>query len=281
MQIHEVACMYADLDNKLVVVKFSGGKDSTASLLYMLMNYRVDYVLYQHIPDNMLPEAKDYISSLADAIMDDTGKKFNLVILESEPMLKLMREKHKPFPTPKTLWCSYWLKVVPSKRWIKNIASKHGLAEEQVVVVVGVKKSDSRRRSELYKDKLIKADKIRTRFKGVSYGEKYYMFFPILDWTDEQVWNYIKKFPNTYKILKHQYKSYYNITQCLVCPFHSRKYYESLPLKTLIKIHELLIDIEKMDHITNFRMGYAFLQRHKRIVEDILNKHGVKVVDND
>lgn len=264
--------MTIPIHDKVVVVKFSGGKDSTASLLYMLMNYRADYVVYQHTPDNVLPEAKEYVMELADVIMRDTGREFELVILESEPMLKLMREKHKPFPTPKTLWCNYWLKVVPFKRWVKEIATRHGVSEEDFIVVIGVKRTDSRRRSRIYTEKFIKADKVRTLFKGISYGEKYYWFFPILDWTDSQVWDYLRGFPRTYKFLKDNYERYHNITQCLVCPYHSKKFYRSLPTGALLKIHELLTEMEKMNHITYFRLGYMFLQRHKRIVEEELKK---------
>jgi len=266
-----------DLSEKTIIVKLSGGKDSTATLLYMLEHHHVDYVVYQHIPDNMLPESRRHVEELVRIIEEETGEKLNLVIIESEPMLKLMREKHKPFPNPKTLWCGYWLKLVPFRRWLRALIQQAGLREEDIVIAIGVKRSDSPRRNKMLVKPLIQARELKTSYKRVALDPgHYYIYAPLLDWSDQDVWRYLERYPRTLEKIKQAYTEYPNLSACLVCPYHSLKFYRSTPRPVLEKILSMLEEIREMEHITRFRLGYQLLLKHIDYVKRVLSEKEVE-----
>jgi len=252
------------------IVKFSGGKDSVAAIIKLVEEgIQPNYVVFNFVKGNMPEEVKFYIEELADVTFEELGINPRFIVIESEDFLRLMREKHKPFPSPKTLWCMYWLKVVPFRRWLESL----GVPEPRVCVDIGVKAHDSWRRKRLYVKKLYRARELRTTFKGVGLDAGYYwVYLPILDMNNEAVLRLITQYPKIRNILFKGYEKFGNPSTCYVCPFHTKKLYSRMPKEFLLRALDIITEIENMNHIKRFRLGYKLLQKQKRLVLEFLNE---------
>jgi len=252
------------------IVKVSGGKDSAATLIRLAEEgIEPRYAVFNFVKGNMPEESKDHIRELVDVAGEELGIRPELVIIESEDFLKMMREKHKPFPTPKTLWCMYWLKIVPFRRWLNSL----GIPEPRLCVDIGVKASDSWRRKRLYGRRLYRARELRTTFKGVGLDAGYYwVYLPILDMSDKEVVRLISRYPRIRGVVFRGYERLGNPSTCYVCPYHSRKLYMRMPRESLIKALKILREIEGMEHIGRFKLGLKFLERQRKLILEALNE---------
>lgn len=254
------------MNNLIYIVKFSGGKDSTAALLKILEDgITPRYTIYQYVTGNTQKEVLDYLNSLVKIIESEFKIDLNFQVIYSEDFIQLIKRQHKPFPNPKTLWCTYWLKIRPLRKWLKE--NLKGIPEENICFVIGVKKSDSPKRSQIYSKPMIRANQIKTKYKGVALDSgRYWLYFPILELTDNDVWSMLKKYPRIYEKVKWAYKNFINPSSCIVCPFHTKEFYRKAPVEFLKEALRIIEEIEKLPHITFFKLGYEQLQRHKKII---------------
>jgi 3'-phosphoadenosine 5'-phosphosulfate sulfotransferase (PAPS reductase)/FAD synthetase len=126
------------------VVSISGGKDSTALLLYALNNLQVDPV------DEIIPVFFDTGWEHDDTYeyLDYLEKKLNIKIIKIQNEIGGMRELalHKKFmPNRMMRYCTEELKQKPFKKWIyENFVSK----DIDFISLIGIRRDESKARAD-------------------------------------------------------------------------------------------------------------------------------------
>jgi len=182
------------LSNRRFTVLFSGGKDSTAVLLWVLDNVKHDRwnILYVEVTGNTHPHCTEYVVKLCDELK--VGDR--LIIARSErDFYELMDRWGPPIPFGYR-WCLYLVKL--------KLFNKYAY----YITVDGIRKSDSkvRRRAETLNILKI-ADRI-----SVS---------PIVTWSKSQVYEYIMKHNVP---LNPCYSLYGHSGNCMFCPFADERH---------------------------------------------------------
>ncbi|TDA25011.1 MAG: hypothetical protein DSO01_08595 [Archaeoglobi archaeon] len=179
------------LNNNRFTVLWSGGKDSTAVLLWVLNNVsnRDWDVFYIEFTENTDQECTDYVIRTAESL----GISEKLRIVKTEDFFELCRKWG--IPTPYRRWCLYNLKIKAFK-------------QTHEINVTGMKKSDSRRRASL---------------DVISYGKlsKRTCVNPIVEWSKDKVFNYLNE--NGIK-LNPCYDRLGHSGNCCFCPFANKKH---------------------------------------------------------
>ena len=176
--------------NKFSVL-WSGGKDSTAALLWVLNNItnKEWNVFYIEITENTDLECTDYVLKTADSL----GITEKLKIIKTENFFDLC--KKWGIPTAYRRWCLYNLKVKAFK-------------QTHEINVTGMKKSDSKKRSTL---------------NVVSYGKlsKRTCVNPIVNWSNDKVFDFLNengiRLNGCYNRLGHS-------GNCCFCPYANKKH---------------------------------------------------------
>ncbi|MCK5666831.1 MAG: DNA phosphorothioation system sulfurtransferase DndC, partial [Thiotrichaceae bacterium] len=186
------------------VIGYSGGKDSTAIL--QLMWYAI----------SELPKKK-HIKPIY-VISTDTLVENPIVALWVEKSLKVMKQAaieqdlpitpHRlipevpdrfwvnligrgyPAPRPKFRWCTNRLKINPSNNFINNVIRQNG----QVILLLGTRKAESVVRAA----NMEKHEKTSSRkqFSTNASLPNSWIYTPIADWTNDDVWMYITQVKN-------------------------------------------------------------------------------------
>ncbi|MCK5521629.1 MAG: DNA phosphorothioation system sulfurtransferase DndC [Thiomargarita sp.] len=186
------------------VVGYSGGKDSTAAL--QLIWYAI----------SQLPKKKRF--KPVYVISTDTLVENPIVALWVHYSLKEMKKaaveqdlpitSHRltpevpdrfwvnligrgyPAPRPKFRWCTSRLKINPSNHFINNMIRQNG----QVILVLGTRKAESSVRAANMK----KHEKSSTREQLSTNASlpNSWIYTPLADWTNDDVWNYITQVKN-------------------------------------------------------------------------------------
>jgi phosphoadenosine phosphosulfate reductase len=179
------------LNRRRFTVLWSGGKDSTAALLWVLNNVNSSSwnVLYVEITENTDPECTRYVVETAEKL----GIPEKLRIVKTENFFDLCRKWG--IPTPFYRWCLYHLK-------------KRAFSEACNLTVTGVRRSDS---------------KVRFGVGVLSYAKltKKWCVNPIIDWSKEDVFDYLKQ--NGIK-LNPCYDRLGHSGNCCFCPYADRKH---------------------------------------------------------
>jgi len=173
-------------------VLFSGGKDSTAALLWVLENISHDdwNILYIEISGNTHPMCTEYVHDVCERL----GIAEKLVHVKTADFFELARRWG--FPHMFYRWCLWNLKA----RTIRQYA--------HVVTVTGIRAADSRVRRE--KAKVI--DFIRV--SGT------YSVQPLFDWSKKEVHEFMRRYDIP---LNQCYKKYGHSGNCMFCPYHDRR----------------------------------------------------------
>ena len=182
------------LNSRFFTVLFSGGKDSLATLLWVIDNIDHDNwnVLYIEISGNTHPLCTEYVYSVVrslgieDKLIHEWRKDldfFECVKKWGIPLLGIYR------------WCMWQFKV--------KIIERYG----HLTQVLGIKMSDSHRRRKVKPIDVIKS----TGHVIVS---------PILGWTTEDVIDYIKEHGIP---LNPCYTLFGHSGNCMFCPYHNKK----------------------------------------------------------
>lgn len=203
------------------IVSWSGGKDSTAMLYYLLYEKEIENVIVLYVDTGIVvPDTSVYVEEL----QKDWG--FDLRVVFPEKSYFTLLEEKRFFPSIPILWCLRELKKVPINDflvWVERDTIKN--------VFVGVRKAESLYRNIHY------ARKIRV----VSRKHKIINIYPILDWSDRDVVTYFQK----NKLPVNAGYEKLGISSCYVCPFLHRKYYLRLR-REYPCLFDVILKYEKM-----------------------------------
>jgi 3'-phosphoadenosine 5'-phosphosulfate sulfotransferase (PAPS reductase)/FAD synthetase len=176
-------------ENKFTVL-WSGGKDSTAALLWVLNNVKNNDwdIFYIEFTENTDSECTDYVITTAESL----GIAEKLRIFKTEDFFALC--KKWGIPNIYRRWCLYNLKI---KAFRLTYA----------INVTGMKKSDSKKRASL---------------DVISYGRlsKRTCVNPLVEWSTDDVIEYIKE--NGVK-LNPCYERLGHAGNCCFCPFMNKE----------------------------------------------------------
>ena len=95
-----------------------------------------------------------------------------------------------PAPRPKFRWCTERLKINPSTQFISSTVQKHG----EAILVLGTRKAESAVRArtmERFEEK-----RVRDRLSPNGNLPNSFVYTPIEDWTNDDVWMFLMQTPN-------------------------------------------------------------------------------------
>lgn len=155
------------MSRKIYHIGISGGKDSTALLLWMIHE--------SGIPREQLIcsfcDTQNEATDTYNHILMLSNKVFPVIWLETEGFINLAKRKGR-FPATKSRFCTQELKLLPTKRFLEDLLANY----DEVIPVSGVRKDESQDRSKL-----------------TEYGDPMESYFglkewrPLIDWEIEDV----------------------------------------------------------------------------------------------
>ena len=201
--VEEIQALYA-IDDFPWVVGYSGGKDSTAilqlvwkAILGLAPKKRAKKV-YVISTDTWVesPIVSQWVRRSLIR-MEETAKDQNVPIIprQLEPEIRdsfWVNLIGRGYPAPRHLfrWCTHRLKIKPSNDFIKNVVRASG----EAVLVLGTRKAESSRRHASMKKH--EAKRIRERLTPNSSLPNSFIYTPIEDWTNDDVWFFLMQIPN-------------------------------------------------------------------------------------
>jgi len=151
---------------------FSGGKDSLAATHYFLEAVKdmPDLEMYVlHVDTTIsLPGVQEYVKQVADQLS------WPLHVIRPKRDFFTLASKWG-MPTLFTRWCCFQLKLRPMFEFAKRLRSHR-------VMVTGIRRAESTRRRDFEQWILLTRPFVR------------YNYHPIIEWSDEQVDEYIRKY---------------------------------------------------------------------------------------
>jgi len=174
-----------------VVVLTSGGKDSTVTLLLALKKYGRDKVIPIFTDTgNEAQETYEYLKYLEKTLS------VKILRLKENTLHNLIREFGR-FPSPRFRFCTRELKIKPLCKFLSHL---NGYIE----VWIGIRKDESLSRQKRFRDKTSEevypflsyidtvsrdiTKELRRKLKE----KQLYVRFPILEWTEEDVFNFLR-----------------------------------------------------------------------------------------
>lgn len=183
---------------------YSGGKDSTA--IVQLVWYAL-----QELPTEKLKKTVHVIStdtlveSPVVAIwateslkkMDQTAKQQGLPIVShrltpttTNTFWVNLIGRGYPYPRRDFRWCTGRLKIDASNRFIQSILD----AESEAILVLGSRKAESATRRAVLEE--YEKKRYRAHLSPNGSFSNSYVFTPIENWSNDNVWQYLVQFPN-------------------------------------------------------------------------------------
>ena len=95
-----------------------------------------------------------------------------------------------PYPRKNFRWCTDRLKIDPSNRFIKSVLD----AESEAILVLGTRKAESSSRKSVMED--YEKKRYREHLSPNGSFPNSYVFTPIENWTNDNVWQYLVQVPN-------------------------------------------------------------------------------------
>lgn len=95
-----------------------------------------------------------------------------------------------PYPRRNFRWCTDRIKIDPSNRFLKEIVT----AESEAILVLGTRKAESVRRRENMEN--YEKKRYREHLSPNGSFPNSYVFTPIENWTDDNVWQYLFQYAN-------------------------------------------------------------------------------------
>lgn len=201
--IAEIQKLYCE-DQIPWVVGYSGGKDSTATLqlvwlaLSQLPATKIKKPVFVISTDTLVenPVVSAWVRRSIDA-MGRAAMKANLPIYPHQ-LTPEVRDtfwvnligKGYPAPRPKLRWCTERLKIKPADSFISNVVKQNG----EAVVVLGTRKAESSHRASRLKK--LEAKRLRDHLSPHSSLLNAYVYAPIADWTNDDVWLFLMQVKN-------------------------------------------------------------------------------------
>jgi len=158
------------------LVSLSGGKDSTACLLWALENIEKDKVIPYYLDTkwehHSVYEYLDYL---------ETELKIKIERIESIGMVELCKQK-RCMPNIKMRFCSENLKQKPAIEWIYKNFYINGI---DFVNILGIRRSESKNREN---EEIVKIVKVKYNYDEFEIKT----LQPIVYWDTQKVFNYLK-----------------------------------------------------------------------------------------
>lgn len=188
------------------VLGYSGGKDSTASLAIIwaalagLTPEQRSKPVYVISTDTLVenPVVSSWVTLSLDRMKraaDEQGIPIHpnrlLPELSDRYWVNLIGRGY-PAPRPKFRWCTSRLKINPSNGFIRRVVSENG----EAILVLGTRKAESavrRNTIEKYEGESTRALLSRN---GSGQLDRCWVYTPIVDWTNDDVWQFLMQFKN-------------------------------------------------------------------------------------
>lgn len=199
----EIADLYLS-DEIPWVVGYSGGKDSTAVLQLVwnavasIANHRRDKPIYVISTDTLVenPIVALWVSKSLET-MGTAAKDQALPLIprrltpstENSFWVNLIGRGY-PAPRPKFRWCTERLKIMPSTQFITSVVQRHG----EAILVLGTRKAESVARARVMDQYARGRERHRLSPNGNLANS--YIYTPIEDWSNDDVWMYLMQMPN-------------------------------------------------------------------------------------
>lgn len=206
-----------------LLINFSGGKDS--SCLLLLAKQADAKVELMYMTSGLeLPGCVEFVQQEADR----AGLKLHITdpVRDYYGDFPYWVRKIGYFPSYQYNYCSVRLKIRPSRAYLRKIYGfKH------IYRVNGVRKSESGRRSKIYKEKA----PIRPDWENSGH----FIVEPIQDWTGQDVRDYLEE--NNFKVQK--LYNEFGVSGCAYCPFYQLEIYQRI-LNAYPDIYDSIIAVE-------------------------------------
>ena len=206
------------------VVGYSGGKDSTAVLQLVWKAIEALPVAKREKPIFVItsdtgvemPVIVDCINETLERINDAarrTGMPFQaqkvVPSLHDGFWVNLIGRGY-PAPTIRFRWCTDRLKIKPANRFVEEKVSQHG----EVIMVLGVRKSESSTRMQLMNTYQVKGHFLRRHasLRGA------YVYAPIADFSVDDVWTYLLQVPSPWGSNNRDLAALYRSANAGECP---------------------------------------------------------------
>ena len=211
-------------DKRPWVIGYSGGKDSTTALqmiwyaLASLPPKDLTKPVYVISSDTLVetPKIVDYIdSSLARMNVSAERLGFPLSAHKVKPALENsfwvnLLGRGYPTPSKRFRWCTDRLKIEPANRFILDKVAEFG----EVVVVLGVRKSESATRAQVMSLHRIKGSSLSRH----STLPSAFVYTPIEDFSTQDVWTYLLQVPSPWGSNNRDLVTLYRNAQAGECP---------------------------------------------------------------
>lgn len=189
-------------DTRPWVVTFSGGKDSTTVLQLvteMLLELRTEnknlkkvYIVSSDTGVEM-PVIEDYTGNKLIQIESYIKKeKLNMKVHLLKPKVTdsfwtLLLGKGYPSPNQNFRWCTDRMKIKPATNFLKSLTIKN----ESILMLLGVRSDESQARAQ----SIEKRDENHRGFSKHNDIPNAFVYSPIKNWTNADVWTYLSKYP--------------------------------------------------------------------------------------
>lgn len=196
----DIVKQYLD-DDRVWVIGFSGGKDSTTLLqlvfyaLQTIPRERLHKEIHVLCNDTLVenPAVVRYIDDTLDKIRV-AGERlgFPLKVAKVTPTLAdsfWVNLIGKGYPSPNRFfrWCTERMKINPTSAYIKAQISEHG----EAIILLGTRKAESTNRSHSMKQHERKGQRLRRHTLPGAF-----VYAPIADLSDNEIWMYLLQSPS-------------------------------------------------------------------------------------
>jgi DNA sulfur modification protein DndC len=211
-------------DRRPWVIGYSGGKDSTTALqmiwyaLSSLPPKDLSKPIYVISSDTLVetPKIVDYIDSSVQRMNTAAERlKFPLTAHKVRPNVENafwvnLLGRGYPAPSKRFRWCTDRLKIEPANRFILDKVAEFG----EVVVVLGVRKSESATRAQVMSLHRIKGSTLSRH----STLPNAFVYTPIEDFDTQDVWTYLLQVPSPWGSNNRDLVTLYRNAQAGECP---------------------------------------------------------------
>lgn len=219
----EIRSVYLD-NPQPWVLGYSGGKDSTTALqmiwsaLSKLPTEQLTKPIYIISSDTLVetPKIVNYIDSSLEK-MNQAARQQGLPFSahKVKPALKdtfwvNLIGRGYPAPSKRFRWCTERLKIDPANQFILDKVAEHG----EVIVVLGVRKSESSTRAQVMSLHRIKGS-LLSRHSTLPNA---FVYTPIEDFSIEDVWTYLLQVPSPWGNNNRDLVTLYRNAQAGECP---------------------------------------------------------------
>jgi len=206
------------------VIGYSGGKDSTTVLQLIWKSLESLPTADRQKPVFVIASDTKVETPVMVGYIDDTLHRVNEKAQETgmpfragkvipnlnETFWVNLIGRGYPAPTTRFRWCTERMKIKPANRFIEEKVTQHG----EVIMVLGVRKSESATRMQLMSTHQVKGHLLRrhTTLRGA------YIYAPIADFSTDDVWTYLLQVPSPWGSSNRDLAALYRNANAGECP---------------------------------------------------------------